>query len=145
MCWRACVCDLLHPDRALPSQAETSISRELTERSQVSRLKAELAAEQSRAAEAEDAAERLAVELEVRSSSAGCTARELTLSSQSSRASISALQSELGELKQRIWESDAEAQQQCVHALCLPWVWLTRSPRAQPRENRRPGRRSAQR
>ena len=63
---------------ACNTQAETSIREELTERSQTSRLKVELSAEQSRAAEATDVAERLAVQLEVRGSSLEAVRHELT-------------------------------------------------------------------
>lgn len=50
---------------AFAPQAETSIRDTLLDRSQVNRLKAELAAEHDRVVEAESAAARLAAELEV--------------------------------------------------------------------------------
>ena len=45
----------------------------------------------------------------------GCTAKSSLFFSQSAQASLGDLQSQLVELKRRVWESDAEAQQQCVH------------------------------
>jgi hypothetical protein len=61
-------------------QAEASIRDELLDRSQVNRLKSELAAEQSRVAEAEDVAARLAAELEVRGAVLGRSLPELNVS-----------------------------------------------------------------
>lgn len=47
----------------------------------------------------------------------GYMRRSLTSSLQSAQGVVSSLQSEVAELKRRVWESESEAQAQCV-----PWV-----------------------
>ena len=52
----------------------------------------------------------------------GCAAESSLVRMQAAQALIGDLQSQLVELKRRVWESDAESQQQCVHHLCSAFL-----------------------
>ena len=109
------------------AQAETLIKNTLLERSQLTHLNADLAAERSRASEAESARERVAGELAVRLRRAVCvvvpSCRRATSpdlgpsmpsSPQASEAARDALQAALKDVKQQLWESEEHSQTQCA-------------------------------
>jgi DNA anti-recombination protein RmuC len=111
------------------AQAEALIRDTLLERSQLALLNADLAAERNRVSEAESARERAAGELAVRltlcvairRSSAekrfGCQRYDRLprrASSQASEAARDALQTELKDVKQQLWESEEHSRTQCA-------------------------------
>jgi hypothetical protein len=112
----------------------------LLERSQLALLTADLAAERNRAREAESASARLAGELAVRRPQApfargaaiwfGSGATDTACASplcKASEATREALQTELADIKRRLWETEEQEQRRCVHfaSRTVRTCWLT--------------------